>query len=204
MEILESENQATIATFKQTLWASLLGSYLGGFYLVGENYKAMGYPQLAKKARWTGLIGTILASIMISPFAIFKEDYVKGFALFVVVIQGLLSSIFLYYLHFKTIHNWKKLKECLISVPLVLALIPLPFILPEKFMTHIPGFMAMMIPGLLVSQFVKSYQEQHLQETGRKKISNGKLFGSMLLALVLNIAIAFAIGFIVGFISEVL
>lgn len=42
----------------QTFIATFLGGPLAGCYLISDNYKALNNPQFAKRALWSGVIGT--------------------------------------------------------------------------------------------------------------------------------------------------
>jgi len=201
METVIAEKPLNIVTFKQTIWFSLLGGYLGGFYLISLNYKAMGYPQLAKKALRTGLISTILLFIFMAFLSVFADQWTKPFLTIGALAQGLVGMVYLMHEHYKTVDNHNRWKECLVALCLVVPVMLAPFYLPTKLIDYIPAYMSILLPALVVSQFVKSQQEIHLKESGLQKIPKRKLLGSMLIALVLTIAIAFAIGFTIALIA---
>lgn len=201
METIAAEKPLNIVTFKQSLWSSLLGGYLGGFYLVSLNYKAMGYPQLAKKAVRTGLISTIVLFIFMTFLSIFADQWTKPFLTLGALAQGLVGMVYLMHEHYKTVDNHNRWKECFFALCLVVPVMLAPFYLPSNLIDHIPVYMSILIPAFVVSQFVKSQQEMHLEDTGLQKIAKRKLLGSMLIALILTIAMALAIGFTIALIA---
>jgi hypothetical protein len=196
-KVIAIDQQPKVLTHKQILWATLLGGYLCGFYLIGQNYKAMGYSQLAKKA----LFGAIIVSlaIFIIPSFFLSEELLKRFSVFLNITQGLLTMTYLQYAHEKVLHNRNLTKEIFFVPLLAIAFLTAPFYLSEEiqhYISNASSFLFAFIPAAIADQFARSWQEPHIQELqqqGSVKYSNLRVFGIAFSFLLLQILFVIAL-----------
>lgn len=166
-------------------FGTFLGGYVCGFYLLSENYKALGYPQLAKKAVLTGLVSTFIALAL----TFFLPLDSKPFAfLLILTTQSLLALGYLYYEHYMTICNWNRSKEVFIAFAIGLAaLLTTPMYLSKQFMASIPRMMGPLLQIVFIDAFARLLQEEQIKElmkNGSKKNSFRRLLGITFLSLL--------------------
>lgn len=192
-EALPLEKTPCIWTQKQIFWSCVIGGYLCGCYQIGQNYKALGRPDLAKKSIWAGAISTLLVTICAILF--FPEKGFKPYLFFTSLTQGMLIGSYLIYEHYKAFYNKKMLLQCLCVLPFAPLLILAPQYLPEKFLAFTStAVSSVVVIATINASFAKTHQEHHLKELmerGIKKNSIGKLFGVAFLSLSIHAALAF-------------
>jgi hypothetical protein len=184
-----------IWTQKQIFWSSVIGGYLCGCYQIGQNYKALGRPDLAEKSYWAGAISTLLVTFCGILF--FPDEGVKTHLFFASLAQGMLIYSYLIYEHYKAFYNKKMLLQCLCVLPFAALTIMAPQYLPAKWLAFTcTAVSSVVIIATLNASFAKTNQEHHLNELierGIKKNSIGKLFGVAFLSLAIHAALAFSI-----------
>lgn len=182
---------------KHLYFGTLLGGYICGFYLLGENYKALGYPQLARKAIIAGLVSTFVTLGVIYFLPLDSNPYDS---FLVMTTQGLLVIAYLLFEHSKVLEDqvftWKTSLTFAICVAVVLTS---PLYLPKQFMASIPSIMGPIVQIALIDSFARLVQEQHikkLMENGSKKNSIRRLLKITffsLLALLAYFAVFFCV-----------
>lgn len=191
---IAEEDQTRVWSSNQIFWGTFFGSYLCGFYLLSQNYKTLGYPQIAKKA----IFGAISSGlIIISAYLFMSEALFEKIGFFLILGQGILAGGYLSYEHNKSFLNRNCYIQAMIFVPLLsFAVLTIPFYVSERLIAEIPMIMMFILPPALISGFAASHQEVHikaLMEEGTKKNSIGKLMGIALLAVLIQLGIVFAI-----------
>lgn len=187
---MPAEQQRRVWISNQIFWAAALGGVLGGLYLLSENYKALGYFQLAKK---TFVMGLISSFILLMTFFCIPEASIIHFAPFLILTQCVLTGGYIIGEHYKQFYAWDVSKQILIYLPLlVFGILALPFYLPESLTANIPRFICALIPALCIQSLAKLQQDEPIKiliEKGRKKGSFGKLLGVISLAFLLQLGI---------------
>lgn len=195
-----------ISSTKQIFWGTFLGGSLCGFYLIAQNYKALGYPKIAKKALATALVSIILFAAFIAFMVVSTDELNKPVIFFTYWGLNILGFIYLHYEHYKTLYDKNQLKQCLLALPFAVLLLASPLYLTPKSNAYFPSII-FPLTAILFQTFAIYYQKDRLKglmENGIKKYSTRKLLGISAIALVLHLAIAFVIGFIIGFIAEII
>jgi len=100
-------NEATVITEKPRVWgrlqiffATVLGSYLAGFYLMSQNYIALQQPSLAKKALLCGIISSI---VLFSSIIFLPQPAIDRFVVFLNIATGIFGCCYLAYAHSKNV-----------------------------------------------------------------------------------------------------
>jgi hypothetical protein len=188
--MMPAEKRRKVWNANQIFWAAGFGSVLAGLYLVSENYKALGYPQLAKKTLLTGFISTI---ILMTLLFFTSEESISHFAPFLVATQCVVAGGYVIWEHYKLFYNKNFSKQLFVYLPLLaLMILTLPFYLPKTWTANIPHFFLAMIPALCIqslAQFLQSGNVKSLIEKGSKKGSTGRLLGIISLTLLIQLCL---------------
>jgi uncharacterized membrane protein YdcZ (DUF606 family) len=201
---MSAEQQLRVWSSMQIFWATIFAGIFGGFYLLSENYKALGYPQLAKKTFFAGLI---CSCILFTTFFFIPEASLLHFAPFLIMAQCIIAMAYIRGEHVKSFYNHFS-KYHLIYLPvIILIILALPFYLSETLTEKIPSFIIPMIPALCTQSLAQINQDKYvkiLMEKGNKKGSLGRFFGIISLSLLFQLSIVFIFVFLayLGFPGE--
>ncbi|MCE2983127.1 MAG: hypothetical protein LW832_06130 [Parachlamydia sp.] len=175
--------------------AGALGGLLAGFYLFSENYRSLGYPQLAKKTLITWAVSFFIILIAIT---VFDERY----SLFFFIGQAIAAGSYVFYEHSKIIDGRQSKKELCIALPIFFQLLTVGALtIPQIYVAHTPGFVYALIPLVTMQSLYQYLQWPYLQEPLRDrkaKGSNLKLFGIIIGAMLIQLGLIFATLLILG------
>lgn len=196
------KNEIRIWNSNQIFIGALFGSFLCGFYLLGQNYKALGHPQLAKKA----LVAVIASSaILFSTVMLLPDEVGARFGFFLMMIEGLLLGSYLTYEHFKSFYNQNYLTNLLIAIPcIIIAGLSIGYFLPENWIAFTTKPWLIGLSQALIAQgFFQSYQQNHVKELAdSKKGSFLKLGGITLFMILAQVFFIFSIAFLLMLATE--
>lgn len=188
------KNDKRIWSLNQLFFGSLLGGYLCGFYLLSENYKTLGYAQLAKNTLWAGIISSVF---FFATFFILTDEALNRFLVVILISQGVLAAGLILYQHYKTVFQRDLTKEVAIGLPIiVLVLFGIALYIPEHIIVQLPSVVLAMIPAFFVKGYAQSYQQEYLNQIvneGGRKNSVFKLLKCSILIMLIQVGCVLSI-----------
>ena len=172
----------------QIFWGAVFGNYLAGFYFLSENYKALGYPLLAKKT----ILAVIFSGLIVFPIYILLPDELKSrLSFFLFFAEGLFLSGYLINEQSKALftksYNLQLFLSCLL---IVATAIILPFYLPNEWLIFASSWwMIVLNRAMITLNFARNFQEIHIKqltENGSKKNSFFRFIGVTRVAMALQ------------------
>lgn len=192
--IQSTKKETLVSSSWQIYWATSFGGYLCGFYLLSQNYKALGYPQLSKKTLMTGVISTLIALLI---FFFISDDDFKRSLLLVNVLQGLFCGSYFFYEYYKNFYDLNRLKEFLIACLVISLGAVAAFIYLPKM--DIPSIIIPITQGGILQSLAKQCQEdsiKELRQRGNKKYAFFRLCGVILLSIFCQVTFIYGLFFV--------
>lgn len=192
--LMPALEQRRVWSSKQIFWGSVLGGFLGGIYFFSENYKALGYPQLAKKALIAALVGSMSFFMVLF---LLPDEPTNYYTPFFLLAQCVLVGGYIINEHSKAFNGMSYNKQVFIGLPILAMLImAIPYYFSESWSFKIPNILCALVQALTVQTLAQMYQDAHIKgliEKGSKKGTVAKLLGIGVLALLFQLCIVFGI-----------
>lgn len=194
--LVKADQHPRVWTSWQIFFGTLFGGFLGGCFLMRENYKAMEQAALSKKTLIAGILSTLLFFI---PIVFLPEVLLDRILISLDMTIPFLCGCYILYEHYKAVHDWKLLKQTIIAAIIIPPIfIVVPLFLPEELLS-LPRSLIFIMQALIIQGLAKSLQEKPIKElivSGSKKYSNWRLFlitlisalGQLILFLLLYVA----------------